>query len=111
MTDDASVICTSWKPFQSGTLQGFADFELRRTRLKILGCAVHRKDGRQWVQLPAKPALDQNRELLRGDGGKIKYWPCMEFTDREAADQFSQAALRALEQYGFQKDFGGGRSV
>ena len=56
--DTATVICTAWKPFERHTLKGFADLWLRAARLNIHGCAVHEKNGRRWVQLPAKPQLD-----------------------------------------------------
>ena len=67
------VVCTAWKPLERNTLRGFADLWLREARLHIKGCAIHEKNGKRWVQLPARPQLDQNRALARDEGGKFQY--------------------------------------
>ena len=103
--DTATVICTAWKPFERNTLKGFADLWLRTARLNIRGCAVHEKNGRRWVQLPAKPQLDKDRQLVRDDAGKVQYARVMEFDSREVADRFSEAALEAIEDFTFKQDF------
>ncbi len=102
----APVVCTGWKPFERNTLQGFADLHLAAARLNIRGCAVHEKNGKRWIQLPARPQLDKDRQLVRDDAGKIQYWPVMEFDSREVADRFSEAALRAIDTFVFKEDFG-----
>jgi hypothetical protein len=101
----APVICTAWKPFERNTLKGFADLHLRDARLKVCGCAVHEKNGKHWVQLPARPQLDANRELVKDRTGKVQYAKVMEFDSREVADRFSEAALRAIEAFTFKQDF------
>ena len=67
----ATLICAAWKPFERNTLRGFADLWLRTARLNIKGCAVHEKNGRRWVQLPARPQLDKDRNLVRDDAAKV----------------------------------------
>ena len=101
----ATVICTAWKPFERNTLKGFAGLWLRAARLDVHGCAVHEKNGKRWVQLPARPRLDQDHQLLRDDAGKIRYWPVMDFDSREVADRFSEAALKAIDDFTFKQDF------
>jgi len=105
--DSSTVVCTAWKPFERNTLKGFADLWLRAPRLNIHGCAVHEKNGKRWVQLPAKPKLDQNRELVKDQTGRIQYCPVMEFDSREVADRFSEAALKAIDNFTFKSDFSG----
>ena len=81
---NAAVVCTAWKPFERNTLKGFADFWLRAVHLNIRGCAVHEKNGERWVQLPAKPKLDQNQALARDEGGKFQYARVLAFGNARA---------------------------
>jgi hypothetical protein len=104
---NAAVVCTAWKPFERNTLKGFADLWLRAVRLNIRNCALHEKNGRRWVQLPAKPQLDKDRNLVRGEDGKIRYAKVIEFDSREVADRFNAAALKAIEDFAFKADFSG----
>ncbi len=108
--DTATVICTAWKPYEKNTLKGFADLWLRTARLNVHGCAVHEKNGRRWVQLPARPQLDKDRNLVRDENGKIQYAKILDFDDREVADRFNAAALKAIEDFGFKADFTPGES-
>jgi hypothetical protein len=106
--DTATVICTAWKPYDRNTLKGFADLWLRTARLNIRGCAVHEKNGRRWVQLPAKPQLDQDRQVVCDDAGKVQYAKILDFDSREVSDRFNAAALKAIEDFSFKGDFSGG---
>ncbi len=67
------VICIDWRPCERNTLRGFADFLLSAIELHIRDCAVHESHGKQWVQLPARPQLDKDRELIRAANGKVQY--------------------------------------
>ena len=104
-TDTATVVCTAWKPFERNTLKGFAELWLRTACLNIRGCAVHEKNGRRWVQLPAKPQLDRDRNLVRDSDGKVQYAKVMEFDSKEAADRFSEAALKEIDDFTFKQYF------
>ena len=105
--DTTTVICTAWKPFEWNTLKGFADLWLRTARLNVHGCAVHEKNGRRWVQLPAKPQLDKDRNLVCGEDGKVQYAKVIDFDSREVSDRFNAAALKAIEDFTFKADFSG----
>ena len=105
--DNHTVLCTAFKPFERNTLKGFADLWLRTARLNIRGIAVHEKNGKRWVQLPARPQLDKDRQLVRDDAGKIQYATVLEFDSREVADRFNTAALKAIEDFAFKADFSG----
>ena len=94
-----AVICTAWKPFGRNTLQGFADLWLRAARLNVRGCAVHEKNGKRWIQLPARPQLDKDRNLIRDDSGKVQYAKILEFDHKDVADRFNAVALKAIEDF------------
>ncbi len=93
------IICTDWRCCERNTLRGFADFLLPTIKLHIRDCAVHESHGKHWVQLPARPQLDQKRELVRGANGKVQYATILTFDSTEAAANFNEAALRALQDY------------
>ena len=105
--EKAPVLCTAFKAYEKNTLRGFADLWLRAARLHVRGCAVHEKNGKRWVQLPARPQLDKDRNLVKGDGGKVAYATILEFDSREVADKFNAAALKAIEDFTFKSDFSG----
>jgi hypothetical protein len=75
-----SVTCLAWRSCARGTLLGFARIHVQAWGLAINSVAVHESHGKQWVQLPSKPILDDQRELVRGPDGKIQYAKVVEFT-------------------------------
>jgi hypothetical protein len=93
------VTCLAWRPCVRGTLLGFACIHVRAWGLAINSVAVHESHGKQWVQLPSKPMLDDQRELVRGQGSKIQYAKIAEFTDHTVADHFRAAVIAAVDQY------------
>jgi hypothetical protein len=99
MTGKIGVECVEFKPMERGTLRGFATVRIPSMRLTIKDVAVHDKDGRQWAQLPAKPQLDRDRQLVMKDG-KVQYVPILLFDSREVSDAFSAAVLRAVGERG-----------
>ncbi len=56
-------------------------------------------NGKRWVQLPARPQLDDNRELVRDPTGKIQYATILKFRDRPTADAFSGAVVTAIQDF------------
>ncbi len=91
--------CTAWRPCERGTLRSFADIFLPSLHLEIRDIAVHEKNEKRWVQLPARPQLDGNRELVRDQTGKIQYATIMRFRDRPTADAFSGAVVTAIQNF------------
>ncbi len=94
-----SITCLNWRLYERNTLRGFADFLLSGLQLEIRDCAVHEKNDHRWVQFPARPQLDESREVVRNSGGKIQYSLIMRFQNREMADAFNRAALAAIDQH------------
>ena len=93
------IVCTDWRPCERNSLRGFADFVIVDVELHIRGVAVHDVDGKQLVQLPARPQLDQNRELVHGANGRVRYATILLFDTNEAAAEFNEAALDALQYF------------
>src|SRR5262245_29456004 len=92
-----SVACLDFRPLERNTLKGFAKIKIGPWCLVLDGIAIHEKNGRRWAQLPDRPQLPQDGQVLRDDTGKINYAKVMEFTDRGVADRFSAAVVEAVE--------------
>ncbi|RWN58467.1 hypothetical protein [Mesorhizobium sp.] len=91
------VTIMDFKPIASaGALVGFVDVHVPAWYLKLFGCAVFDKDGRRWVSLPSRPALDRDKRALTGADGKVSYNPCVAFDNKDTADRFSASVIAAL---------------
>ena len=99
-----SVEIENFRPQRSNTLVGFATILISELHLRIFDVAVHEKNDSRWVGLPAKPWIDRDGTVKRGDNGKIIYAPVLEFTDRATRDAFSERVIAALL-IGFPKAF------
>ena len=93
------IICTDWRKCERNTLPAFADFLIPGIELHVRDCGVHESNGEHWVQLPARPQLEQNRELIRDENGRVRYATILVFDSTEAVYEFNEAALKALQDY------------
>ena len=93
------VVCTDWRKCERNTLRGFANLLVPMIGLHIRDVAVHEENGQRWVQLPARPQLDENRELIREENGRVRYATILAFDSTEAASEFNDAALTALQDF------------
>ncbi len=89
------VSVSDWREMKRNSLRGFAT--VRVGGLVIKDVAVHAAYQRRWAALPAKPMIDRDGHVKRGDNGKIQYVPILEWTRRELADEFSNAVIEAVE--------------
>ena len=89
------VVCLAWRPLERNTLKGFARIHVPAWHFTIIDVAVHESHGKRWAQLPARPQLDDNRELIREADGRIRYARILEF-DRDTAARFSAAVVNAV---------------
>jgi hypothetical protein len=64
------MICTKFVPLERGALRGFADLELD-SGLVIHDARLMESSGKRWVNLPGKPQLDRDKNLVRGANGMI----------------------------------------
>jgi hypothetical protein len=94
-----AIEVVEWRSFQRNTLLGFAKIRVPEWRLTFDGIAIHEKNGKRWAQLPSKPVLDANRELVKESDGKLRYAKVIEFDDREISTRFSDAVVKAVEHH------------
>lgn len=81
----------SFRSYQKNTLQGFATIRLSNIGLEIRDVCLHEKDGKRWIQLPAKP--------YQKTDGKQGWTYILDFYDKARAEQFQKLALQALDIY------------
>jgi hypothetical protein len=87
----------NWRPHRKGTLLGFVIVELP-IGLQIADITIHRKDGRFWVSMPARPLFDTSGRPLTGIDGKQKYSAFLSWRDRDLSDRFSARVVELLRQ-------------
>jgi len=89
------VECTKFRSYEKGTLIGFADLYIEKWGVDFLGCSVHRKDGKVWVNLPQKQW---------DDVGEVKWFPIAKFRDKDVSQAFSKQALEAIKIWRLQNE-------
>ncbi len=89
--------CVGFKRLERGSLQGFADVQLD-SGLVLLGCTLHRSNGKAWVNPPGRPQLDAEKKPIV-ENGKIAYAPVIEFVDTKTRFKWSAQAVAAIEEY------------
>jgi len=85
------IECTKFKEYENGFLKGFADFYIDKWGVEINGCSVFEKDGRGWINLPAKEYLN--------DAGEKKFAPFLWFRDDKLKKVFDENMLIALNKF------------
>jgi len=93
------IECVDFRAVERGSLRGFAKVGVPQWHLTIDDVAIHDSNGKRWAALPARPQLNANREVVRGDDGKPKYVKTLFFDSREIADRFSSAVLEAVDKH------------
>jgi hypothetical protein len=94
-----SVEVEAFTPRRSNTLVGFCTVVVPELHLRVFDCPVHEKNGKRWISLPAKPLVDRDGVVKRGDNGKIIYIPVLEFTDRPTREAFSDRVIATLLEF------------
>jgi hypothetical protein len=95
-TDKLSIEVEAFTPRRSNTLLGFCTVIVPEMHLRIHDLAVHEKNDKRWVSLPAKPWIDRDGTAKRGENGKMLYATVLEFTDPGTRNAFSDRAIAAL---------------
>jgi hypothetical protein len=85
-----NIEITSFDPCSGTTLQGFLVVRLE-SGLEIRDIALHQKNGKRWLQLPAKP-------YKKKDGGKGWSY-ILSFHKKEHFNKFQEVTLRALDAF------------
>src|SRR5262249_24814482 len=84
-----------WRPMHRNTLRGFTNIELP-IGLVIRDICVHKKNGRIWASLPARPVLDADRKHVVNHAGRKQFAALLGWRDRDLADRFSAAVVDLL---------------
>jgi hypothetical protein len=90
-----TLACTGFTRMRRNTLIGFCEIKVAELQLVIKDIALHEKGKSRWAALPSKP-MTKGDVVLKGDDNKIRYVPILQFANREVADAFSAAAIRAV---------------
>ena len=80
-----------FRPYIKNTLQGFLSIRLTSVGLEIRDVGLHHKDGKRWLQLPAKPYTKSD--------GKQGWSYIVSFYEKERYHQFQDVTLKALDAY------------
>lgn len=83
------IECIKYKKHIRGSLLGFADLKYPSKGFVLQGCTLHQKDGKRWVNLPAKEFSDEN--------GEKKFFSIFRFIDTSEFNEFKNQALKAID--------------
>ncbi len=87
----------NFRPHEKNTLRGFLTVRLTNVGLEIRDIALHKKNGKRWLQLPAKP-------YTKPDGGQGWSY-ILAFYEKKHFKRFQEVTLTALDAY--QRQAGG----
>jgi hypothetical protein len=91
------MIASNWRAFPKNTLIGFVDLTFDDSGLTIKECALHQRDGKEWISFPGKPLLDKDgRAQIIAETKKPRYVNIIECADIEKRTAFQRAALEAV---------------
>jgi len=80
-----------FRPHQKNTLQGFLTLRFTNVGLEVRDLALHKKNGKRWLQLPSKP-------YTKPDGSQGWSY-IVNFYEKERYYQFQDVALKALDAF------------
>jgi len=85
-----NIECIKFIPYAKGFLQGFADFYISDFGIEIQDCSVYYKDGKRWVNLPARQYEKE---------GEKRFAPYVRFRKKEDWDSFIEASKAAIDTF------------
>lgn len=87
-----NIEITSFTPYRKKTtIQGFLAVRLTEPGLEIRDIALHQKDGKRWLQLPAKPYTKPD--------GRQGWSYILNFYEKEHFNKFQEVVLKALDAF------------
>lgn len=92
---DNGIVCTRWRALERNTLKGFADLYIVKMRMTIRDCAMHEKNGKEWIQFPSKPKVREGALVM--EDGRVSYEPPIIALDDEVRERFREAAIAAIK--------------
>jgi hypothetical protein len=87
----AGILVTRVRAINKGALVAFCDLRIEAWNLAIYDCKHFKTNKAEWIGLPSSAFTNRD--------GKTVYKDLIEFTDKEAAARFQQAALAAVRKF------------
>lgn len=84
-----SIECLKFQSVNKGSFVGFADFYIPKTGLEIYGCQLFQKDGKRWINMPAREYTN--------DAGEKKFASYVRYRENTHKDMFNELALKAID--------------
>jgi len=82
------IECIRYTPVNKSTCLGVTTIRVHKWGVKISGISLHQKDGKRWVNFPAR-VVDLN--------GETKYYPYISFDERSHKDKFCEMVKQAID--------------
>ena len=80
--------CVRYSPVNKSTCLGVATIEVPKWGVEISGISLHQKDGKRWVNLPAR---------IVDDGVEKKYYQYIKFSEKDHKDKFCEMVKKAID--------------
>ena len=87
--------CVRYSPVNKSTCLGVATILVPKWGVEISGISLHQKDGKRWVNLPAR---------IVDDGIEKKYYQYIRFLDRDHKDKFCEMVKQAIDVHAMAMD-------
>ena len=84
-----------WRPKALNSLLGFAKVELPSGMILNDVTILTGAHG-PWASPPSKPMVGRDGTVMKGDDGKVRYTPIVEFTSKEIRTRWSDSVIEAL---------------
>ncbi len=82
---------TDFKSLNKNTLKGFLTIRMTSVGLEIRDIALHEKNGKRWLSMPAKP--------YKKPDGSQGWAYILDFFNKDLGKRFQKLALSALDSY------------
>lgn len=85
----------AWVPVPRNTLLGFAKVEFP-SGLIINDVTILAGARGPWAAPPNKVLTGRDGAIMRDENGKVRYWPIIEFRDKETRNAWSDSIIEAM---------------
>lgn len=92
------IECIRYTKINRGTCLGLATIFIPKWGVELSGIALHMKNGKRWVNLPAREVSEPIEvSPEHPDGIKKKYYQYMRFPKRDHKDKFCDLIKQAID--------------
>lgn len=89
------VVILETRMIRKGAL--VASLKISVGKLVLHDVSVLSSGGKSWANAPSKQQIGRDGQVVKGDNGKTRYVPVVEWADKEARDRFSAGVIQAFE--------------